>query len=200
MTPLQRLRRSALRAQLQKVEASILRDHGIHRRRIDIDGLLVRLLAEAKSLSAGRHHIELDCAAHSRIAGSEQELHSAFGNLVSNAIRYSPDGGGVNLSWRVRASGEGEFAVTDSGIGIDTRHIPRLTERFYRVDQGRSRENGGTGLGLAIVKHVLTRHQGILEIHSEPGRGSRFAAILPGRRVALVEARPQPVAVNVARS
>lgn len=168
--------------------------------RVPMENLLARLHVEAKSLSAGRHRIEMDCAAPSVVVGSGQELQSAFGNLVSNAIRYSPDGGVVRLSWRVRASGEGEFAVTDSGIGIEARHIPRLTERFYRVDQGRSRENGGTGLGLAIVKHVLARHQGALEVHSEPGRGSRFAAILPARRIAVVEDRAQPVALKVARS
>ena len=168
--------------------------------RVAMDDLLARLHAEAKSLSSGRHRIGVDCAARSMVAGSGEELLSAFGNLVSNAIRYSPEGGVVNLSWRVRPSGEGEFAVTDGGIGIDARHIPRLTERFYRIDQGRSRENGGTGLGLAIVKHVLTRHQGTLEIHSEPGRGSRFAAILPARRIAVAEDRPQPAALNVARS
>jgi len=97
-------------------------------------------------------------------------------------VRYTPEGGRVTLSWRVARHGA-EFAVEDTGIGIDAKHIPRLTERFYRVDRSRSRETGGTGLGLAIVKHVLSRHQAALEIHSSPGKGSRFAARFPAGRV-----------------
>jgi len=109
-------------------------------------------------------------------------LHSAFGNLVSNAIRYTPEAGEIVLSWG-NEGGRAVFAVTDTGLGIDAEHIPRLTERFYRVDRGRSRETGGTGLGLAIVKHILTRHQAKLEIDSEPGAGSTFRVIFPERRV-----------------
>jgi two-component system phosphate regulon sensor histidine kinase PhoR len=112
-----------------------------------------------------------------------RELHSAFSNLVSNAVRYTPTGGKVTLSWRLEGA-RGEFSVADTGIGVETRHIPRLTERFYRVDQGRSRESGGTGLGLAIVKHVLTRHQASLEVTSELGKGSSFRAEFPAQRVA----------------
>ena len=106
--------------------------------------------------------------------GSRDELASAFGNLVSNAIRYTPAGGTFTLGWRVGDDGAGVFSVTDTGIGIGAEHLPRLTERFYRVDRSRSRATGGTGLGLAIVKHVLLRHQGELEIASEPGKGSGF--------------------------
>jgi hypothetical protein len=97
------------------------------------------------------------------LKGSREELRSAFSNLVSNAVRYTPDGGRIVLRWEVR-DGKGVFSVEDSGIGIPEEHIPRLTERFYRVDRGRSRESGGTGLGLSIVKHVLLRHQAGLEI------------------------------------
>jgi two-component system phosphate regulon sensor histidine kinase PhoR len=104
------------------------------------------------------------------------------GDLVSNAVRYTPAGGEVRLSWRASEKGA-EFAVEDTGTGIEAEHIPRLTERFYRVDRGRSRESGGTGLGLAIVKHALARHQATLEIESTPGKGSRFAAKFPARRM-----------------
>ena len=102
---------------------------------------------------------------------------------MSNAIRYTPAGGTVTLAWREGPEG-GRFSVEDTGIGIDAEHIPRLTERFYRVDRGRSRETGGTGLGLAIVKHALARHDATLEIESQPGKGSRFSARFPARRLA----------------
>ena len=115
--------------------------------------------------------------------GARDELASAFGNLVSNAVRYTPDGGTITLSWQIDSEGRGRFAVADSGVGIAPEHLPRLTERFYRVDRSRSRATGGTGLGLAIVNHVLLRHQAALEIESEPGKGSTFAAILPASRV-----------------
>jgi two-component system, OmpR family, phosphate regulon sensor histidine kinase PhoR len=113
------------------------------------------------------------------ITGSADELRGAFGNLVSNAVRYTPQNGRIALTWRKDAQGSGVFSVLDSGIGIAAEHIPRLTERFYRVDRGRSRETGGTGLGLAIVKHVSLRHQATLEIHSEPGVGSDFRIVFP---------------------
>ncbi|HXF44721.1 MAG TPA: ATP-binding protein, partial [Burkholderiaceae bacterium] len=116
------------------------------------------------------------------VRGSGEELRSAFSNLVSNAIRYTPAGGRVSLRWRATADGAA-FEVEDTGIGVAPEHIPRLTERFYRVDKSRSRETGGTGLGLAIVKHVLARHQGRLEIESTLGQGSVFAAHLPRARV-----------------
>jgi two-component system phosphate regulon sensor histidine kinase PhoR len=145
-----------------------------------------RLLEEARALSAGRHRIELDPLRDATLIGSVAELTSAFSNLVSNAIRYTPDGGTVRIRWHIE-DGCGVFSVTDSGIGIDSRHIPRLTERFYRVDQGRSRETGGTGLGLAIVKHVLTRHEATLEIASETGQGSTFSAVFPEQRLVRID-------------
>ena len=150
--------------------------------RVTIAPLLERLRAEAEALSGGRHTIVLDAEPGFDLLGLENEIASAFVNLTSNAIRYTPVGGEVRLTWRAAANAA-EFAVQDTGIGIAAEHIPRLTERFYRVDRGRSRETGGTGLGLAIVKHILTRHQATLDIKSEPGKGSRFAARFPARRV-----------------
>ncbi len=157
--------------------------------RVRIAPLLERLRAEGAALSGGRHRVTLDAAPEFDLLGAENEIASAFGNLVTNAIRYTPDGGEVRITWRATA-GEAVLAVEDSGIGIAPEHIPRLTERFYRVDRGRSRETGGTGLGLAIVKHILNRHHATLEIKSEPGKGSRFAARFPPRRVVAAAAAP----------
>jgi two-component system phosphate regulon sensor histidine kinase PhoR len=149
---------------------------------IDVRPFIERLAEEARALSGGRHRIESTVREDCRLVGSAAELHSAFSNLVSNAVRYTPEGGAVRLAWRLADDG-GVFCVSDSGIGIEARHIPRLTERFYRVDSGRSRETGGTGLGLAIVKHALTRHQAVLDVVSEPGRGSTFSAVFPPGRI-----------------
>jgi two-component system phosphate regulon sensor histidine kinase PhoR len=150
--------------------------------------LLLELSADAKALSGGRHQIAVDPGEPAMIAGARDELASAFGNLASNAVRYTPDGGKITISWRHAADGAGEFSVVDTGIGIAPEHIPRLTERFYRVDRSRSRATGGTGLGLAIVKHVLLRHQAELHVTSEPGQGSTFTVRLPARRVTWVAA------------
>ncbi|HEX8961665.1 MAG TPA: phosphate regulon sensor histidine kinase PhoR [Rhodocyclaceae bacterium] len=149
---------------------------------VDMRRLLAELRDEAAALSAGRHAVTLDDAGPAVLTGSQKELRSAFGNLVSNAVRYTPGNGHIEIGWRMRGE-DAVFAVKDDGLGIDAQHLPRLTERFYRVDRGRSRDTGGTGLGLAIVKHVLERHQGRLEITSEPGCGSTFSAVLPARRV-----------------
>lgn len=149
---------------------------------IDVETLLGGILEDARALSAGRHQVQLHVGEPAQVWGDEQEIRSAFSNLVSNAIRYTPRGGRITLSWGRRGD-EGVFTVEDTGIGIESRHLPRLTERFYRADTSRSRDTGGTGLGLAIVKHVLTRHQGRLEIESDLGRGSRFSALFPARRV-----------------
>ena len=156
----------------------------VREERIDVPSLVRALYQDAVTLSAGRHRLQLQMESADWILGSEDELRSAFGNLISNAIRYTPEGGEIRLRW-LRQDGQPRFVVEDSGIGIDAQHIPRLTERFYRVDRGRSRETGGTGLGLAIVKHVMNRHQGQLEIASEPGRGSHFGAVFPVERIAL---------------
>ncbi len=148
--------------------------------RVRVPALMERLRADAAALSGGRHSISLQGQASVDLAGSEAELSSAFGNLVSNAVRYTPPGGKIALIWRDGAEGA-SFAVQDSGPGIAPEHIPRLTERFYRVDRGRSRDTGGTGLGLAIVKHALARHQATLEIDSTPGAGSRFTVRFPAQ-------------------
>ena len=149
---------------------------------IDMDNLVERLAADARALSAGRHQIKVAHEGHVKLLGSEKEISSALGNLVSNAIRYTPEGGEVRLRWHATQDGAA-FDVEDTGIGIAPEHLPRLTERFYRVDRGRSRETGGTGLGLAIVKHALVRHGATLDIASKPGEGSRFSARFQGPRV-----------------
>ena len=160
--------------------------------RVRIAPLLAALRADVEALSGGKHRIVLDAEPGFDLLGAESEIASAFGNLASNAIRYTPAGGEVRLIWRATA-GAAVFAVEDTGIGIAPEHIPRLTERFYRVDRGRSRESGGTGLGLAIVKHILNRHQATLDIVSQPGKGSRFAARFPARRIvgAVASGRPE---------
>jgi two-component system phosphate regulon sensor histidine kinase PhoR len=145
--------------------------------------LLLEVSGDAKALSGGRHTIALDIGDAATVTGSRDELASAFGNLVSNAIRYTPDNGAITLGWHVDAERRGAFSVADTGIGIAAAHVPRLTERFYRVDRSRSRATGGTGLGLAIVKHVLLRHQAELDVTSELGQGSTFTVLLPARRV-----------------
>ena len=149
---------------------------------VDVPVLLAGVRDEALALSAGRHRIELSIGEPLALYANAQELRSAFGNLVSNAVHYTPAGGAIRLSWGRRGA-QAVFCVSDTGPGIEPRHVPRLTERFYRVDHSRSRETGGTGLGLAIVKHVLTRHQATLEIDSEVGKGSSFSAAFPARRV-----------------
>jgi two-component system phosphate regulon sensor histidine kinase PhoR len=145
--------------------------------------LLLELSAEAKALSDGQHDIRLDLGDAATVTGSRDELASALRNLISNAIRYTPAGGAVTLAWRREGEGGGTFSVTDTGIGIAPEHVPRLTERFYRVDRSRSRATGGTGLGLAIVKHVLLRHHAVLGVTSVPGEGSTFSVRLPARRI-----------------
>lgn len=150
---------------------------------IDVGTLVRSLVQEAEGLSGGRHRIVVELQSEAGIRGSPKEIHSAFSNLVSNAVRYTPPGGVITLRWRANASGGAEFSVIDTGEGIEAQHIPRLTERFYRVDRGRSRATGGTGLGLAIVKHVLQRHQARLRIESTVGKGSTFTAVFPAERV-----------------
>ena len=142
--------------------------------KVDMAALLNTLRVEAEGLSQGRHQIVLDACDSASLWGNASELHSAFGNLVSNAVRYTPEDGIIRLAWRMER-GRGVFSVSDTGIGIAPQHIPRLTERFYRIDRGRSRGTGGTGLGLAIVKHVLARHHARLEVRSELERGSTFS-------------------------
>jgi two-component system phosphate regulon sensor histidine kinase PhoR len=152
---------------------------------VPMSSLMERLGADARALSSGRHEVRVEAETPYDLIGSDKELASAFGNLVSNAVRYTPAGGVVTLRWK-ESDGGAAFEVQDTGIGIAPEHIPRLTERFYRVDRGRSRETGGTGLGLAIVKHALGRHGAALHVTSAPGEGSCFSARFTGPRL-----RPQ---------
>lgn len=145
---------------------------------VAVPTLLNIITAEARALSAGKHTIHLDADAGLSLRGSEEELRSAFTNLVINAVRYTPEGGTIQIRWQADAEGA-YFQVSDTGVGIAPHHIPRLTERFYRVDVARSRQTGGTGLGLAIVKHVLERHEAHLHIESKVGRGSVFVCRFP---------------------
>ncbi|MDM4764836.1 phosphate regulon sensor histidine kinase PhoR [Pelomonas sp. SE-A7] len=150
---------------------------------VPLDNLLQRVRSDATALSTGRHRITVIADTQIELAGVEGELLSAIGNLLSNAVRYTPEGGGIDVHWRELADGSGELCVADTGPGIAREHLPRLTERFYRVDGSRSRESGGTGLGLSIVKHVVQRHGGELQIESEVGKGSRFKLQFPAARV-----------------
>jgi len=184
LRPMQQMQQQAGRMQnllndlllLAKLEAT---DYPSDSQPVAVDLLLLSIKSDAQALSgARRHRLQLQADPHLKLKGSEAELRSAFSNLVFNAVKYSPDGGEISIRWWGDAEGA-HLAVRDTGIGIDPRHIPRLTERFYRVDASRSISTGGTGLGLAIVKHVLHRHRGRLEITSVPGRGSCFTCHFP---------------------
>lgn len=154
---------------------------------VNTSALFAQSEQEARALSTllapHGHDIKFDVGRGCEIAGVQAELYSAVSNLVGNAVRYTPDGGKVHVSWKILADGRGEFMVKDSGPGIAAEHLPRLTERFYRVDRSRSRETGGTGLGLAIVKHVAQRHGAELYIESQLGQGSQFSITFPSTRV-----------------
>ena len=148
----------------------------------DLEPLLRGLLADAMTLSARRHVIELQLDKPVRLRGVPSEIESAVRNLLTNAIRYTPQGGRITMSWSNRQQAA-RLTVEDTGIGIAPEHLPRLTERFYRIDRGRSRETGGTGLGLAIVKHIAQRHDARLEFDSTLGKGTRFTLVIPPERV-----------------
>lgn len=154
---------------------------------IDVRELMAQCEQEGRDVSMMMTQMGHDLTSvveqDSALAGSQAELLSAMVNLLNNAVRYTPTGGRIQMRWSVRPDGAGEFSVTDSGPGIAPEHVPRLTERFYRVDRSRSRETGGTGLGLAIVKHVAQRHGAQLQIASKPGQGSRFAIVFPAKRL-----------------
>lgn len=152
-------------------------DYPVRPEQVDVTGLLEQVKNEGIALSGGRHQISL-VSDRTALTGSTEELRSAFSNLVSNAVRYTPDGGTIEIIWRNSAAGP-QYIVRDTGIGIKQENISRLTERFYRVDKGRSRDTQGTGLGLAIVKHVLMRHDATLSIESELGKGSSFIVQFP---------------------
>ncbi|TJY62135.1 phosphate regulon sensor histidine kinase PhoR [Sinimarinibacterium sp. CAU 1509] len=150
--------------------------------KLDPPGLIRRTVEEARTLSKGQHRFEVEIDEGLKLTGPEAALHSIFQNLVTNAVRYTPVGGAVHVSWRETAEGA-RFAVEDTGIGVAPQDIPRLTERFYRVDVGRSRASGGTGLGLSIVKHALDAFDAQLDVDSEIGVGSTFACMFPPHRV-----------------
>ncbi len=149
---------------------------------VDVAGMLSLMRREVLALEARPQRIELALDSDAKLLGAEQEIHSIFWNLISNAVKYTPPAGRVSIRWWTDGSG-GHFSVEDTGVGIAREHLPRITERFYRVDPGRARATGGSGLGLAIVKHALQRHGATLEIESEEGRGSRFLCHFPVRRV-----------------
>ncbi|MGV8804169.1 MAG: phosphate regulon sensor histidine kinase PhoR [Polaromonas sp.] len=156
-------------------------------------GLLAQCEQEARALSSllakqQGHQLVFEPGPACEIGGSHSEICSALSNLVSNAVRYTPEGGLIQVSWTLLADGRGELRVKDSGPGIAPEHLPRLTERFYRVDRSRSRETGGTGLGLAIVKHVAQRHGAELQVQSQLGQGSCFALVFSASRVRVLQA------------
>ena len=149
---------------------------------VDIGELINELVISAEAISVGKHLISVEVPDGISIRGSSSAIRSVFGNLINNAVNYTPEGGSIHIVWK-ETSEKSALCVKDTGIGIPEIHIPRLSERFYRVDRGRSRETGGTGLGLAIVKHALTRHDGHLFIDSKLGEGSTFEAWFPNSRI-----------------
>jgi len=159
---------------------------------VNVTALMAMLRKDVLARHEHPGEVRLVMASDSMLSGNESEIHSAFSNLVDNAAKYTPGSGSIEIAWRVDEDG-GHFSVTDTGIGIHADHIPRLTERFYRVDAGRARDTGGSGLGLAIVKHVLQRHGATLEIASVQGRGSTFTCHFPPQRLcaARTEALPE---------
>ncbi len=155
---------------------------------VELKPLLEMICGEARTISGDKnHHINLDCDASLTLLGNDRELHSAFSNLITNAVKYSHPGKSIDISIEVNTTGHLMVSVKDEGIGIEQEHISRLTERFYRVDSSRSIQTGGTGLGLAIVKHILLRHDGRLQIESNYGKGSQFSCIFPPQRVGSTE-------------
>ncbi len=165
---------------------------------VPVQALMLALQQEGEALlmlldQPGSEALTFDGGTGCEIAGSRSELQSAMANLVSNAVRYTPAGGAIHVAFAVLPDGRARFSVLDTGSGIAPEHIPRLTERFYRVDRSRSRDTGGTGLGLAIVKHVAQRHGAELRIESTPGQGSRFSILFPASRI-------RPVAISTAVS
>ena len=165
---------------LAKLEAT---DYPSDNQPVAMDLLLLSIRNDAQALSGSRNHrISLEADHQVRLKGSEAELRSAFSNLVFNAVKYSPEESEIRIRWWADEQG-GHFSVADSGIGIEAKHLPRLTERFYRVDSSRASNTGGTGLGLAIVKHVLLRHRARLDITSVPGKGSTFTCHFPARQL-----------------
>jgi two-component system phosphate regulon sensor histidine kinase PhoR len=185
--PVQEMRRQSERMtaiisdllELSRLEAS---DEQVAGTEVDVTALLAVLARDLATRDGKRHEVEVRVESGDRLRADEGLLHSAFWNLVDNASKYTPAGGRITLRWWVDEDG-GHFSVTDTGPGIPPEHLPRHTERFYRVDPGRARDAGGSGLGLAIVRHVMQRHGGELAIRSEAGQGSTFTCHLPVTRV-----------------
>jgi two-component system phosphate regulon sensor histidine kinase PhoR len=189
--PLAEMRRQAERMttiirdllELSRLETS---DREVDGRPIDVAALLALLRKDVLARPERPRDVRVSIESRARLIGDEPEIHAAFSNLVDNAAKYTPPHGAIEMRWWTDENG-GHFAVKDTGIGVPPEDVPRLTERFYRVDAGRSRATGGSGLGLAIVKHVLQRHGGTLEIESVLGEGSTFTCTFPPRRVSRVE-------------
>jgi two-component system phosphate regulon sensor histidine kinase PhoR len=185
--PLQEMRRQALRMtsivqdllELSRLESS---DSDAPSSPIDVAALMSQLRQDVLARTPHPATVQVRADSNARLLGEETQIHSAFSNLVDNAAKYTPADGSMQIRWWTDDKG-GHFSVTDTGIGIAAGHIPRLTERFYRVDPGRSRATGGSGLGLAIVKHVLQRHGAQLSVESEEGRGSKFTCHFPRQRI-----------------
>ena len=190
--PLQEMRRQALRMtsivqdllELSRLESS---DSNAPSSPIDVAALMSQLRQDVLARTPHPATVQIRADSNARLLGEEIQIHSAFSNLVDNAAKYTPADGSMQIRWWTDDKG-GHFSVTDTGIGIAAGHIPRLTERFYRVDPGRSRATGGSGLGLAIVKHVLQRHGAQLSVESEEGRGSKFTCHFPRQRIQNVAA------------
>lgn len=164
---------------LSDLETSTSRDQ----EEVDMPLLIQSARQQIEALSGGRHRFDWNIASNLNLFGQSTELSSAITNLLTNAVRYTPDGGLINVKWSIDPEGRAIYSVSDTGIGIASEHLPRLSERFYRVDRGRSREVGGTGLGLAITKHVAMRHDADLKIQSKLGQGSTFSLVFPSKRV-----------------
>jgi two-component system, OmpR family, phosphate regulon sensor histidine kinase PhoR len=158
---------------------------------VDVSALVQEQSADAAVISKAKHEIQTQLEQGLTVNGSRAELTTAIRNLMSNAIRYTPEGGKITIGIEKQKDALRLF-VSDTGIGIAPEHLGRLTERFYRVDKDRSRSNGGTGLGLAIVKRIALRHDGRLEISSLQGKGSTFALVLPEHRVVAKEFKQEP--------
>lgn len=187
---------SIIRDMLQLTKLESLQNHKERSRKpVDISVLIKQVYEDAAAIGANTHEITLDVDPQINLLGSEPELHSAFSNLVQNAIRYTPQHSSIRISWKQRNNGRIRYMVEDNGPGIAAEHLARLTERFYRVDVGRSRDKGGTGLGLAIVKQIMKQHDGQLLIESKPGLGSRFILEFP-RHLVLNQVKPQIRAVS----
>lgn len=163
---------------LSRLDAEVV----LPRARVPMEPMINALKRDAEGLSQGRHTVTASRDSDRDLEGSSRDLYSAFSNLVSNAVRYTPIGGSIHINWSSDRHA-GRLRVTDTGYGISPQHLPRLTERFYRVSTSRSRETGGTGLGLSIVKHVLQLHDAHLEIESQPGSGSSFTCVFGSERL-----------------